>query len=315
MKIVFFGTPDYVLPILNSLHKANISGPGESPIAAVVTQGPKRAGRKQILSYSPVDSWAHKRKIPIFHSGKEFLEAEIKADFGVLAAYGEVIPSTVIKLFPHGILNIHPSILPKYRGASPVQAALAEGDRATGVTIIKIDERVDHGPIVSQFTEDILPRDSLGTLRERLFARAAEALTSLIKPYLKGKIKLREQNHGEATYTTLVEKGDGFIPPEYLGTALQGDSFKGEWKIPFIKDFSQKPSAGAIERFIRSLDPWPGAWTLLRLSASEGQAKRLKILKAHLDGEKLVLDEVQLEGKNPVSWKEFLAGYPKVAFA
>lgn len=303
MKIVFFGTPDYVLPILDSLHKANISGPGESPIAAVITQGPKRAGRKQILSYSPVDSWAHKRKIPIFFDSRDLIKEKVQAEVGILAAYGAIIPKEVIDYFPKGILNIHPSILPKYRGASPVQAALAAGDRETGVTIIKIDERVDHGPIVSQFTEDILPRDSLGTLRERLFVRAAEALTSLIKPYLKGKIKLREQNHGEATYTTLVEKGHGFIPPEYLGTALQGGSFKSEWKIP---------SADGLERFIRSLDPWPGAWTTLKIGQ---EVKRLKILKAHLEGEKLILDEVQLEGKNPVSWKEFLAGYPAIAFA
>ena len=117
MKIVFFGTPSYAVPILDALRKEFESAKVKS-VVAVVTQAPKPTGRKQLLTYSPVDDYAYKRKIPIFHSSRELLQKGVEADLGVLAAYGEIIPSEVIKLFPKGILNIHPSLLPKFRGAS-----------------------------------------------------------------------------------------------------------------------------------------------------------------------------------------------------
>ncbi|KKU25268.1 methionyl-tRNA formyltransferase [Candidatus Woesebacteria bacterium RIFOXYC1_FULL_46_16] len=280
MKIVFFGTPDYVLPILTSLHKKFVSGPGVSPIAAVVTQSPKPTGRKQILTYSPVDKWAHEHKIDIFYQSSELIKNSVKADIGVLAAYGEIIPKIVIDTFPHGILVVHPSLLPKYRGASPIQGAIANGDKQVGVTIIKMDEKMDHGPIVSQFKEETKPDDTTDTLRARLFERSKDVIVEMIEPYLQGKIKPKEQNHDEATYTKIITKQDGFI---------EAESFTSE--------------AAKAERFIRAMQPWPQAWTLIG-------KKRLKILKAHLESGKLILDEVQLEGKSPVSWEEFKRGYP-----
>jgi len=273
MKIVFFGTPDYVLPVLTSLHKKFVTGPGISPIAAVVTQSPKPTGRKQILTYSPVDKWAHEHKIDIFYQSSELIKNSVKADIGVLAAYGEIIPKTVIDTFPHGILVVHPSLLPKYRGASPIQGAIANGDKQVGVTIIKMDEKMDHGPIVSQFKEETRPDDTTDTLRARLFERSKDVIVEMIEPYLQGKIKPKEQNHDEATYTKIITKQNGFIDLE-------------------------KTNPEEAERFIRAMQPWPQAWTLIG-------KKRLKVLKAHLENGKLVLDEVQLEGKNPVSWKEF----------
>ena len=310
MKIVFFGTPDYTLPILTLIHKEFVTGPGNSPIVSVVTQAPKPTGRKKILTYSPADKWAHERRIPIFHSPQEYLKSGPRADLGILAAYGALIPKEVIKAFPQGILNVHPSLLPKYRGASPVQATILT-EEVAGVTIIKIDEHLDHGPIVSQFEEELGPSDTLGALRSRLFERAAEVLVALIEPYSKGKIKAREQNHEEATFTTLVKKEHGFIPPKYLKNALEGKSLKEDWEIGFIKDFSLAPSPSSLEKFIRALEPWPLAWTFVK---TEDSPKRLKILKGHLEEGKLILDEVQLEGKNPVSWQEFLEGYPTAAF-
>jgi len=286
MKIVFFGTPDYVLPVLTTLHKKFVTGPGKSPIVAVVTQSPKPVGRKQIITYSPIDHWAHEHGVPIHYSANELAIDGIDADVGVLASYGEIIKPEVIKLFPHGILVIHPSLLPKYRGASPISAAIASGDAVTGVTIFKMDEKVDHGPVVSQFKEEILPDDNGETLRARLFERSGEVLVELLKPYLQSKIMPKAQDDSLASYTKIVTREDGFIN-------LQGS------------DPCQ------AERFVRAMQPWPGAWTFLRLSATEGQAqKRLKILKAHVDNEKLVLDEVQLEGKNPVSWKQFKEAFP-----
>lgn len=273
-KIVFFGTPDYVIPVLESLKSAG------HKISAVVTQPDKPVGRKQVLTPSPTKLWATVNKIPVF---TDFAGLP-KADLGIVAAYGRIIPKFLIFNFKFSILNVHPSLLPKYRGASPVQAAIIAGDKQTGVTIMRLDEELDHGPIVSQFSEEIHADDTTGTLRARLFQKAAEVLVTILPAYLEGRTELREQEHKKATFTKILKKEDGKI----------------DWK--------KKPAE--IERFIRAMDPWPGAWTLLRLSSS-GQAKRLKILKAHLEEGKLVPDLVQLEGKNPVSWKQFKQGYPE----
>ncbi len=282
MKIVFFGTPNYVLPILTKLHKTFVTGPGRSPVVAVVTQPPRPIGRKQIITYSPIDKWAHEHKIPIFYSSDELIEANLDIELGVLASYGEIIKSEVINLFPQGILVIHPSLLPKYRGASPVPAAIKNGDKVSGVSIIKMDAKMDHGPIVAQFKEDILPDDTTESLRDRLFARSADVLVETLEPYIQNKIKPKAQNHDEATFTKLTKKEDGFI------------------------DLS-KTSPQDGERFVRAMYPWPGAWTYLP------NQKRLKIIKAHLEGEKLVPDEVQLEGKEPVTYKQFKEAYPQFA--
>lgn len=280
MKIVFFGTPDYVLPILTLLHRKFVTGPGKSPISAVVTASPKPSGRKQIVTYSPVDKWAHEHKIPIYYSSRELLKEPPGADFGVLASYGEIISNEVIKLFPKGILVIHPSLLPKYRGASPVPASIINGETTSGATIFKMDEKVDHGPIISQFKEEILPEDTGESLRNRLFARSASVLIELIEPYLQGKITPRVQNEKEASITATLKKQDGFI------------------------DLSKTP-AGKAGRFIRAMQPWPIAWTLVN-------GKRLKVLKAHIEEGKLIPDEVQLEGKDPAAWKQFKEAYPRL---
>jgi len=312
MKIVFFGTPDYVVPIVNLLHKRFSDKTGESSILAVVTQKPKPSGRKQEIAYSAVDTWAYKKNIPVTYE----LTAIPPADLGVLAAYGEIIPDSVIKNFKFGILNIHPSLLPKYRGASPVQAAISSMDKETGVTIIKIDSQMDHGPIVSQFKENITETDTLGSLRENLFARASEVLATLIPPYLQGKIKIREQEHKQATYTSLVKKEHGFIPPAFVHKIITSKPVSAKWPIPFIKDFSEKPSAQMLDTFIRALNPWPVAWSEVRLYP-KGPIKRLKIFSAHIDKKSknlLILDEVQLEGKNTTTYEEYTRGYPKASF-
>ena len=319
MRIVFFGTPDYVLPILNGLDKhPRTKSPrflkaGASPIVAVVTQPPKPVGRGKILTYSAIDTWAHKRKIPVYYRADDLVKEGVQADLGILAAYGEIIPSYAINHFSHGILNVHPSLLPAWRGASPVQATLVAGDRQTGVTIIKLDEKLDHGPIISQFTEGVLADDTTGTLRQRLFEKSVDVLATLIPPYLQGKITPRKQNDKSATFTTLIKKNDGFIPPKHFTAALANRTANQKWPIGFMPNFSLLPTPTSLERFIRAMQPWPISWTNVMLS-SKKNPKRLKILNAHLESEKLVLDEVQLEGKNPVPWKQFNQGYPTTMF-
>jgi methionyl-tRNA formyltransferase len=314
MKIVFFGTPDYVLPVVTALHKKYVSGPGISPVVSVVTQSPKPSGRKQFLSYSPIDKWAHDRKIPVLYSSKDLLGGKHGADLGVLAAHGEIITKEVIKLFPHGILVIHPSLLPEYRGTSPIPASIASGNKVTGVSIIKMDEKIDHGPVISQFKEEILAEDTTESLRERLFEKSAEVLIELLDPYLKGKITPRVQDETLASYTTKLTKEDGFIPSETLTQVLQGfnpgkiePSGFANWHAKYYKGSTL---ADFAERFIRAMQPWPGAWTILKLtSGPEVLTKRIKILKAHTEGNKLVIDEVLPEGKNPVSWQQLNEAY------
>ncbi len=290
MKIVFFGTPEYVLPILKAVHKKFVTGPGKSPIVAVVTQTPKPVGRKQILTYSPIDKWAHERKIPIYYSASELLENPPDATLGILASYGEIIKKDVINLFPQGILVIHPSLLPKYRGASPIPAAIISGETITGCSIIRMDEKMDHGPIIIQFKEEISPDDNSETLRNRLFEKSADVLIEMLPAYIQGKIKPKTQDHEKATYTKLLKREDGFI------------------------DLTKDSSSIACHNFIRAMQPWPGAWTLVKLSPNDEAKKRLKLLKSHIEEEKLVLDEVQLEGKDLVTWKQFKNGYNTAQF-
>lgn len=274
MKIIFFGTPDYVLPILEKLNKYH-------EVILVITQEPKPIGRDQKLSYSAVDTWAHKKKI-----AKQFNFEDLpEADLGVCASFGKIIPKEVLNHFKYGILNIHPSLLPKYRGASPIQSQIAEGVTQTGVTIIKMDEKMDHGPIVAKFKDEILPTDTFESLRVRLFERSADVLLELIDPFTKGKIQPKAQNHEEATFTTMVSKQDGFV------------DLKTE--APEI-----------VERKLRAYAPWPGVWTIVKIAKVE---KRLKILKAHLENGELHIEQVQLEGKNPVAYKQFLSAHPQLA--
>lgn len=289
MKIIFFGTPDYVVPVAEALRK-NFSRKDADGLRAVVTQAPKPVGRKQKKEHSAVDNWSLSHSIPALFNFDQIPDA----DLGVVAAYGKIIPQETIDKFNYGILNVHPSLLPKYRGASPVQAAIAAGEITTGVSIIKMDEEVDHGPIVSQFKQGIGPNDTAGSLREKLFERSAEFLVDLIPNYMSGKIKPKEQDHKKATYTYLVKRSDGFVDPKKLKEAMDGDG------------------AEEIYNHIRAMYPWPAAWTNVDLG--KGEVKRLKILKARLEEKKLELDEVQLEGKNPVSWGQFRKGYPTAFF-
>lgn len=305
MRIVFFGTPDYVLPILDAVNKAFKEKHGKSPIIAVVTQPPRPVGRQKLLKYSPVDDWAHKRDIPKYFFPEDLIKNNIKADLGILASYGLIIPKEVIKIFPHGILVIHPSLLPQFRGSSPVQAAVVTDTNPTGVTIFKMDEKLDHGPVVVQFKEDILPDDTGESLRDRLFAKSAEILVETIPPYVQGKAKPKPQDDAKATYTKMVKKEDGFVNLD-------------------------QPEADQIERKLRAYTPWPGIWTEVKIN---GENKRLKILKLHLEkdtsqvadlpraksrgrtpGMVLALDQVQLEGKNKVTWKQFKEAYPILNF-
>jgi methionyl-tRNA formyltransferase len=324
INIVFFGTPNYVLPVLDKLHKSLKSKNIDTPVVAVVTKKPKPTGRKKLLSYTPVDTWAHKKKVPIYFEPEKLIKNNVRAQVGILASYGQIVSKKVINHFPHGILNVHPSLLPEFRGASPVQATIVSGKKEAGVTIIRLDEELDHGPIVSQFIEDIKKDDTTKTLREHLFNRSSDVLATLIPAYIEGKVKTRKQEHEKATFTRQIKKDDAFIDPKALEYVLNGKTIKKKWRIEFIKDFTTDYSPSAVYNFIRAMRPWPVAWTLVKLNPNYKETKRLKIIKSHLEpapftthntqSTELILDEVQLEGKNPVSWKQFTEGYTNAKF-
>ncbi|MFH1971605.1 MAG: formyltransferase family protein, partial [Patescibacteria group bacterium] len=197
----------------------------------------------------------------------------------------------------------------------PLQAAIVSGDLVTGATIIKIDEKMDHGPIVSQFKEEIEKTDTSKILGERIFEKAAQVLVDLLPAYTKGKISLKSQKHEEATFTTLLKKENGFIPGKILKAAIDGKTIKGDWDINFLKDFSLKVTPENVEMFIRAISPWPGAWTNVFIDSDKQEEKRLKILEAELVENKLLPKIVKLEGKLEVNWKEFKKGYPNFSFS
>lgn len=219
---------------------------------------------------------------------QKILEALEKPDLGIVASFGALIPEKIINWPKLGLLNLHPSLLPKYRGSTPVPSAIINNEKETGLTIIKVDKEIDHGPIVYQFKTIIKSNEDSDELLERLFKTGAETLINLLPDYLQGKIKLQEQNHQQATFTQKLTKESGKI----------------NWSNP----------ADYQERFIRAMSFWPGAWSEIKLKKGDKTSRRLKILKAHLEKQKLVLDLVQLEGKKPVTWKQFLEGYPQASW-
>lgn len=316
IKTAFFGTPDFVIPIPQALLTSN-----SYELIAVITNPDKPTGRKQILTPFPIKTWAQKNKIPILTPEKldsQFLNILISQypsiDLIILAAYGKIIPPQILNLLKYGALCIHPSLLPKYRGASPVQAAIISGDRETGVTIIQMDEKMDHGPILTQFKEEIKENDTAGSLYSRLFKMAAGVLVTILPAWVEGRIEPREQDHSQATYTKLLKREDGFIPPEVLGIIAPKPPTKRAGRGPTSKcklgPYKIEPTPENLERFIRAMSPWPGAFTNVKIKYQI--SKRLKILKAHLEAGKLILDLVQLEGKKPVTFKQFQEGYPEV---
>jgi methionyl-tRNA formyltransferase len=200
---------------------------------------------------------------------------KLDPDIGVVADFGLIIPEELIDVFPYGILNIHPSLLPKYRGPTPVQSALLNGDSKTGVAIIKIDEQLDHGPVLYQEERTINPGDSTPYLLQQLFQRAADVLPDVINSYVDEEIPLQIQDDEIATYTKQLTKKDGYV------------------------DVENPPDIDELNRKINALAFWPGVWTKYTLTSKE------VIIKLHPNG------IIHVEGKKPMSYKDFKNGYEK----
>lgn len=283
LKSVFLGTPQFAVPSLEALVVNGI------PVTAVITEPDKPAGRGQKLTSPPVKTVAQEFGLPVFQpQSKEELTknmSEIDPHYLIVAAYGKILPKKILDLVPYGSINIHPSLLPKYRGASPIQTAIIDGLNQTGITLMRMDENMDTGDIIIQKPVSISPDDTTESLSENLAIEGANLLVDTLGLYLTNQIQPTPQDKTQATYTKPIQKEDGEI----------------DWK--------DKPEV--IERKIRAYNPWPKAtaWLIDNRQPTTHNKKRLIIHKAHIVKGKLIPDIVQLEGKKPTNWPDFLRGY------
>ena len=275
---VFFGTPRFAEIVLSSLIEKGL-------IPSLVICNPDRpVGRKKIVTPPPVKTLAQKHGIPVAQpeSLADYKLPITDYSFAILAAYGKIVPKRVIDFFPKGIIGVHPSLLPKYRGATPIQNAILNGDEKTGVTLFLMDEEIDHGKIISKIESRISNTDTYLSLEERLGKAGGELLVKVLPDYLEGKIIPMEQNHTEATSTKKFKTEDAFIPIEDLEMALLGN----------------KEKAFRIDRMVRALNPEPGVWTL-NPSADGKSPQRMKLLGSSIAEGKVMLTKIQMEGKKP----------------
>lgn len=236
MRIVFFGSPASALPSLKKLLESNHS------IEFIITQPDKPSGRGKKVFPPPVKKIALDQNIPVYQPEKIRKDAEalkkikkIQPDLNVVVAYGQIIPSSIIYLPKYNSINVHFSLLPKYRGASPVRWAILKGERKTGITIFELNEKMDEGDILTQEEFEILPDEGAVELEARLALKGAKLLTETIAKI--DEIKPRKQDHSIATYAPLIKKEDGRI--DWINDALH------------------------VERQVRAFTPWPSVYTFL----------------------------------------------------
>jgi methionyl-tRNA formyltransferase len=267
MKVVFFGSSNYVLPVIEKLKK-------NFEIELVITT--EKELKDPIIAYCKKNQLSYLSTNNLLDQDTKYKILNTKSELAVLADFGLILPNEVLNKFVKGILNIHPSLLPKYRGPTPVQSALLNNEKETGVSIIKLDSKIDHGPILAQVKEEIEGNDTAQSLYERLFQIGSDLLYQNIKQYINNKLKLIKQNDEKATFTKLLIKNDGFF------------------------NLNNPPSLEELDLIIRAYFPWPSAWTR---SMINGKSLTIKFLPEK---------KLQVEGKKPVSYKDFINGYPNL---
>ena len=305
-RIVFMGTPDFAAHILSHLLEK------KHQIISVYTQEDKRIGRKQILEKTAVKKVAEENNLEIFEPKKFDKETILKLqeqipDLIIVAAYGKILPKEVLEIPKFGAINIHPSFLPKYRGASPIQNTLLNGEKETAVTIILIEEKVDAGKILVQEKVKIEDNETYPKLSQKLSKISAEILEKTISPWLEGKINPIAQNDSLATFCQIIKKEDGKI----------------NWS----------DTAQNIYNQYRAFYSWPGVFTYWKKEEREWRLKLNKIksdsseiennfkigeiflendqIKIKTGKGNIILEEIQLEGKNKMSGADFIRGYPQ----
>lgn len=297
IRIVFMGTPEFAVPVLQALTE-------HYNVVAVYTRTDKPSGRGKQLTVSPVKHYALQHNLPLeqprsLRNGSEQHRLrEYQPDLVIVAAYGLLLPQAILDTPVHGSINTHASLLPRWRGASPITYAILAGDAETGVTLMKMDVGLDTGDILVSRSLPIAAEDTTGTLTEKMSVLGAQLLLDTIPDYLAGKIPSTPQVHADATMTQLVAKEDGKI----------------KWDT----------SAAYIERMVRAYQPWPSAFTtyhgeqlkILHASAQEQAVPELpgtvmqvgKDICVATGKGTLLLHEVQLAGKRAMSADEFARG-------
>jgi methionyl-tRNA formyltransferase len=314
MRLVFMGTPSHVIPVLSALTAAR-----DVQVVAVYTPPDRPKGRGRQMEMPPVKSFALECGMPVHQPASLRTEpvqaelAEYRPDVMVIAAYGKLLPPPVLNTPTHGCLNLHPSLLPRYRGPSPVATAILEGEETTGVTLMLLDEGMDTGPTISQREYSISARESAESLTATLFQLGAEVLLECLEPWVAGRLTAQPQEDAHATTTRKLERKDG----------------KADWQLP----------ASALERRSRAYSPWPGLFTdwegkVLKLldvvplpitTATQPEPGQVVQLTASDTSDIIVvvgtsegvlgLNAVQLEGRRAQSVSDFLRGYPHFAGA
>jgi methionyl-tRNA formyltransferase len=307
LRIIFMGTPDFATPSLQRLHESAARGWG---VIAVVTQPDRPAGRGNKMVASPVKHYAVAQGLPVIQPQSLRKEPatvqvlrELAPDLLVVAAYGLILPKRVLEIPTFGALNVHASLLPAYRGASPITAALLDGLGETGVSIMQMDEGMDTGPVLAQARQSIQPNDTTASLSERLAQQGADLLVASIPGWVSGQITAvpQDQLPGSPSICRLVKKEDGEI----------------DWHLPAVQ----------IERMTRAYTPWPSAYTSWRgepfkiwqASVLEGSATPGEVVAtAHGvaigTGDGLLLPiRVQPAGKRVMDIRSFLNGAPDFA--
>ena len=287
LRIVYFGTPDFSADFLTRLLDAALP----VVVVAVVTQQDQKAGRKQILTPSAVKGVASTRGIDVYHRWNDLKTHAVAFDLALVFAYGTILPQEALDLAPLGYWNVHPSLLPAYRGPNPIGAPLLEGRSKTGCSIMYMDNQMDHGPVICQEELDIEPAEQREQLTGRMVALGfdlfSRSITTLVKD---GVVAITKQDHKKATYTTLLRKADGFVPFARLRGALLEDGVV----------------SAELFNLWRAQYPWPGVWTTLPMEAGP---LRLKLTQMTLDAKTPVVTHVQLAGKNEVTLKQFRQAY------
>lgn len=298
-RIVFFGNSAFSVTILDALVRANFD------IAAVITSPDEPKGRGHALTSPLAALYAKEHKLPLIQQKRITKDATPSCDLGVIASYGHIIPNDILDIPAHGTLNVHPSLLPCYRGPTPIQTALANGEDTTGVTIMLTDREVDHGPIIAQEQITITDIDDAVTLEEKLARISADLLTRTIPSWITGETQAQPQDHTRATFTKMLTKESGHI----------------DWNQP----------AQHIINTIRAYKVWPTSWNVLNgenlkiLDASvtdipRSQNDALSTLITHnkqlfvVAQDFLVhLKTIQPSGSKPMAGSAFLAGLRKDA--
>jgi len=298
MNYVFFGTPEFAAIVLGKLVEAKI------PPSLVITNPDRPAGRKKIITPPPTKLLAKKYNIPLAQpevlSNFKFEIRNSKFDFFVVAAYAKILSKEILQIPRLHVIGVHPSLLPKYRGPTPIQSAILNNEKETGVTLFLLDEKIDHGPVlVSRELE--IQNSNFEILNKRLAELAGDLLVKTIPEFTAGRLIPQKQEETTATYTKKFTSQDGFVEPEILEAAL-ADLNREEAKLIEIK--------------IRALNPEPGVWTYAkaltnpkaeqaRYGASrhiriDGE-KRVKLLEAEIRENKLILKKIQIEGRKPTN--------------